>query len=204
MTRLRLVTLPTAKPPQLSEQNLRELAAARVALKKINRAVSVAKFDGWTMGILGGFSFLLGWLSGDWVSLVAGMVLVSCAWIELKGAGLLRQLEPRATRMLGMNQLGLGAMLVIYSLWQIWAQHSGHGAIADLSGGDPDVAQALGPYQGVVNYLVIGFYLLVMLVAIVGMGLMSRYYFGRQKYLEAYLNGTPGWILEMQRAGVSI
>jgi hypothetical protein len=187
------LTQPPAHFPQLSDANLRELAEARLALRKINRAVAVAKFDGWTMGIFGGLSFVMG-LGGDWINILVGMALVVFAWVELRGASMLRKLETQATKMLGRNQLALGLMIGLYSGWQIWVQASGNGESSDFSEVDPTLLKSTE----------IGFYLLVILVAVVAMGAMSRYYFSRARYLDAYLKETPPWILEMQRAGISI
>jgi mannose/fructose/N-acetylgalactosamine-specific phosphotransferase system component IIC len=38
-------------------------------------------------------------------------------------------------------------------------------------------------------------------VAIFAQGGTALYYFSRQKYLQRYVQETPAWILEMQRAG---
>jgi hypothetical protein len=39
---------------------------------------------------------------------------------------------------------------------------------------------------------------------VAGPGALAWYYFSRAKHVRAYVERTPGWIVEMQRAGVSV
>jgi len=188
--------------PQLSEENLRELAAARTALRKIARAVTVARFDGWTIAIFAGLTLLMG--ITDVSNIIIGVGLGVVAFVELQGASKLRRLDVAAIRMLGFNQLSLGGLLILYALWRIHAESSGGGLLASVAESDPQDAQALGTLLSGSHWIVTGFYGILIAVAILGMGGMALFYFSRRKYLAAYLTQTPQWIIAMQKAGISI
>jgi len=186
--------------PQLSPENLRELASAKAALRKINRAVSVARFDGWTIAIFAGLTFLMGMTSPTNIILALGLGTV--AYLELSAASRLRRLDPTAVKMLGLNQLGLAAVLIIYALWQIHAQLSSGGElISTIQQYDAADAQNIANLE---RPLVILFYSALIAVAVLGMGGMSWFYFSRAKHLADYLNQTPQWILDMQKSGVEL
>ena len=48
------------------------------------------------------------------------------------------------------------------------------------------------------------FYAMVMVVGIAEPGVMALYYHRRGKMLQAYVQTTPQWILDLQRAGMSV
>jgi len=193
---------PNPTSPQLSEENLRELATARAALRKIGRAVTVARFDGWTLAVFAGLTFLMA--AFDWTNMIVGIGLGAIACVELYGANRLRRLEPAAIRLLGFNQLTLGALLILYALWRIHAESSGGGLLAAATASDPQAAPLLQSYQGLGQSIVIAFYGTLIAIAILGMGGMALFYSSRRKYLTAYLGQTPQWIIAMQKEGISI
>src|SRR5687767_15806036 len=106
---------PASSP--LSEEQLRQLAGANLALRKIRRVVSIARFDGWTVAIFAALTALFGLTNP--LTLVIALVMACIGIIELRGAQRLERLDPRATRTLGLNQLALGALLILYALGQI-------------------------------------------------------------------------------------
>jgi hypothetical protein len=188
--------------PQLSEENLRELATARQSLRKVNRAISVARFDGWTIAIFAGLTLLMG--ITDPTNILLALCLGTVAYVELSGAAKLRRLDPSAVRMLGFNQFGLAGLLTVYALWRIHVELHGGGFLASLVAQDPADAQALGPYMNLGRSIVFMFYGSLIAVAVVGMGGMAWFYFSRRKYLDAYLGNTPQWIIDMQKSGLSL
>jgi hypothetical protein len=197
-----LTPCPLNPSSQLTPQNIEELAAARSALRKINRAISVARFDGWTIGIFAALTFLGS--IGDWAVMAGAIVLGVFAWVELRGAAQLRKIDPAAPKMLGRNQLALGSLLALYAIWQLVAELLGHGLsasnasdIASMIGDDPS-ARAL------IHQCVIALYLGVLAAAVLGMGGLALYYFSRIKYVESYIRQTPAWIVDLQKAGVTI
>src|SRR5438132_1126340 len=52
--------------------------------------------------------------------------------------------------------------------------------------------------------MVVGGFVTVAAVGVLGPGLLAWYYFSRVRHVRAYLERTPGWIVEMQRAGVVV
>ena len=188
--------------PQLSEENLRELAVARQSLRKVNRAISVARFDGWTIAIFAAITLLMGFTDPTNIAMALGLGTV--AYFELTGAARLRRLDPSAVPMLGFNQFGLGALLTLYALWRIHVELHGGGFLSSLVAEDPADAQVLGPWMGLGRSLVFGFYGSLIAVAIIGMGGMAWFYFSRRKYLDAYLQNTPQWIIAMQKSGLTL
>lgn len=196
-------TNPTATvAPQLSEQNFAQLAEARRAWRKIGRAVGVATFDGWTMGVFGALTFLMGMTSIP--SILLGIGMCGVAFVELRGADGLKKLRPGVTGRLALNQLALAAMLTIYSLWCIWGQWHGAGPFAQEAATDPDVAVMLQQYEHITRLIPLVLYGGIILVATVGLGAMAWYYHTRGQLLRAYLERTPSWILKMQEAGITI
>src|SRR5437867_174305 len=102
----------------LTPQQLRELADARAAHKYLRRAVAVAMFDGWTIAVFAIASCLCG--IGSISSMTIGVALGALAYLELRGASQLRRLDLSAPRRLGINQILLGTLLAMYSIWQIY------------------------------------------------------------------------------------
>src|SRR6185503_12458299 len=78
--------------PGLTPDQLRQIADARLRSKKIRKGVSVAMFDGWTVGLFGGLTLLFGMFSPVGALLGAGMIAV--AYVELRGAKRMRLLDP--------------------------------------------------------------------------------------------------------------
>ena len=193
---------PIAAPPQLSQENLLQLANARVAMRKVRRAASVASFDGWTIGAFGGFTFLLGLT--DPTSIVLGLAMVAIAFVELRGAGKLKQLDTTACQALAINQLVLGSLLLVYAGWRMYAVLRGGGEYDALAGSDPQMKEMLGSVADLTRMVMMAVYGALMLIALFGQGGMALYYRSRRSHIEAYLAQTPDWIVAMQRAGVSL
>src|SRR4051812_9877992 len=128
-------------PGWLSPQQLKELADARAAHKYIRRAVAVALFDGWTVAVFAITSCLCG--IGSISSMVVGLALGGLAYIEIRGAGQLRRLDLSAPRRLGINQILLGTLLAMYSIWQIYTELHGPSAYAVLTQTDPHMGKRI-------------------------------------------------------------
>jgi hypothetical protein len=187
--------------PQLTEEHLRQLAAARVLSRKINRAVSVARFDGWTVGIFGALTLLLG--ITDLSSILLGSAFCVISFFELKAADKLRRLDPSSIKTLVTNQAVLGLSLIIYSLWSLFSSSSS-GDLAAAKAQDAQVTQLLQSYGGLVQSISAIVYGALILVAVGGCGGMILYYLSRKRRLDEYLQSTPQWIIAMQAAGVTL
>jgi hypothetical protein len=190
---------PAASSGPLTADHLLQLEAARVAAKRVRRAVSVARGDGWTVAGFGAVTFLcgLGTVSGALVG--SGMMVI--AFIELQAANRLRRLETGAARVLGLNQLALAGLLLAYAVVGIYSVLYGPSEYAAAVASEPELGRALGPIEDLTKTLALAVYAVVMLVAVFFQGGMAMYYFGRATHVRAYLAQTPPWVIAVQRAG---
>lgn len=196
----------TVGPLQLSPEHFAELQAAGALGRKIRRAARVAAVDGWTIVVFGALTMLLG--IGDVSTMAIGGVMVMIGAVEVKGGRRLARLEAKAARILGWNQVVLGALLLAYAVWRLWSLHRNGGAdvsaMLGTAGADADVKQMLGGVEELAQQIMVWVYVTVAAVAVLGPGLLAWYYFSRVRHVRAYLERTPGWIVEMQRAGVVV
>jgi hypothetical protein len=193
---------PASPVPQLSPEHHLQLAAARKACRKVRRAISVANFDGWTVGIFACFTLLTGF--SDPTSIIMGLGMAAVACVELRSVSRLRRFDAAVTRTLAFNQIVLAAILTIYALWRLHAELSGGGAFAAYKATDPELAQALLPFDGLARTVSVILYGSIIAIAFFAQGGMALYYFTRGKHIDAYLAQTPPWIIDMQKAGITL
>jgi len=194
--------IPAGAPAALDPEQVQQLLAAQARVSKLRRAVNVARFDGWTTGFFAVVTILTGFTSGSALLLGFGMAIV--AYVEFAGATKLRQLDARAARQLAINQVCLGAMLILYSLWQLYVAMTGPSSFASVTGNDPQLAQMLGSFDGLTKTISMLVYGVLIAIAIFIQGGTAMYYHSRQRHLEEYVRATPKWILDLQRAGVAV
>jgi len=191
--------MPAASP--LSPEHIRLMGEARNRGKKIRRAVGWATFEGWTLVTFAALTVLMSLTSPSGLAVGAGLGLVGM--IELRAAGRLRRLERGAARQLGFNQLLLGGVLMVYAAWKIYEAYTGPVLSPELSA--PEVRQALGTsMEDMARTIYLVIYGGVIAMAIFAQGGTALFYFSRERLLEKYLAETPGWIVEMQRAGIAV
>ena len=194
--------MPSNLSPGLSPEHRAQIVAARKLGGKLRAASAVAAVDGWTLGVFAGLTILFSLTTPVALALGAGMLAVS--YFELRGARDLKRLDPRSPGLLTLNQFALGAMLFIYGAINLWLSlHEAH-PMASIAGQSPELESLLLPYEGMVRNISALLYASVMVVAVIEPGLMALYYHRRKKILQAYLQTTPQWILELQRAGMSV
>ncbi|HEV8604208.1 MAG TPA: hypothetical protein VGQ99_02505 [Tepidisphaeraceae bacterium] len=184
---------------QLSAQQLRELADARVAGKYVRRAVAVATFDGWALAVFAIANCACG--LADLSSMIIGLALGAMAYVEVRGASQLRRLDETAPRRLGINQILLGTLLAVYAIWHIYKELHGPSPYAVLSQTDAKVGKR---FEDMFRSLNVAVYGCLIMFAILAQGGAALYYFTREKYMKAYRKRTPAWILQMQRTGVGV
>jgi hypothetical protein len=189
--------------PQFSEENLRQLSAARGAARKIQRAVSVANFDGWTLAACGALTIGVG--LGDVPSMAAGVVLGAIAFVELRSAAQLKRLKMEAIRTLSINQLVLAALIILYAIWRLYVTSKpGYfsSSIPELN--DPQFAPMMGSVNNLAQTASRALYGGLIAIAIFAQGGLAWYYHTRGKRLKAYLAHTPEWIITLQREGMAL
>ena len=184
-------------PAALAPEQLAALAIARKRAAKIGRAALVAAISGWTMAFFAGITFLGGLFS--WPSLLIGAALGVIAYVELRGSKGLRRFDLEAPRWLGYNQMALGVLMLAYGTWGLV-----HALLAPspyetyLAGGGP-VAEMLEPIDRLNRAISVIVYLAVILGGLSAPAFGSVYYFTRRRHIVAYLEKTPGWIVETLR-----
>jgi hypothetical protein len=181
----------------LSPEHLTAIADARIRGRKIRRAASVAALSGWTMAIFAVIT-LVGGLFGDWVSLLLGAALGVVTFNELRGAAQLRRFEPAGARLLGYNQLGLAALLVLYAGYMlVYTLYHPLLESAGQSTGDAQMDAMLGDFSRTAGLVLYGG---VALFGLIGPGLTALYYFTRAKLVRTMVAQTPPWVIEALRA----
>lgn len=187
---------PGAGP--LSPEDLRQLEAARKRAKSIRRAIGVARFNGWSVGLFAALSLLVGLFSLK--SLLIGAVLAVVAYNEFAGARQLRCYDERAARRLGFNQIGLGVVLVVYAVWSICGAVAAPSSFeAALAAGD-QATPLIGSIESLQTTVTLAVYGGLIIASIVIQGGTAWYYFTRGACIRAYRRDTPAWVLEVDRA----
>lgn len=176
----------------LSAGERAELEAARAALKPVDRAARWATMTLWTVGGFGILTVLWGLVSGGG-GVVVGAALVAVAWNERRGRDRLRSLDPEGARILGWNQVVLGAVITAYLLAVIVRARTitdpSMQELEALVGLDPDLVADL-------TTLVYGATIVIVDVVQV---FTARFHFARRAMVEAFRRDTPAWVTELLR-----
>jgi hypothetical protein len=181
-------------PPEVQEQ----LTKARLASKKLRRAIAVATFDAWMIAVFAGLSFVAGLLGKDISGMVIGAGMGVIAYVEFDGTSRIRRLDASAARRLAYNQLSFAGLLILYALWGLHGV-SNDSTIKELQSYDAQ----FGDITSLVRTIWYAVYLGLIAVAIFAQGGTALYYYTREKYIHRYVQETAPWIIEMQRAGGS-
>ena len=193
---------PAADGP-LSQEHYRQLTLANERAKKVRKAANVAGFNGWVTAIFAVLSapFALFSIVGFLVTVALSVV----AYNEFRGRKRLLQFDSTSTTLLGWNQVGFLAMIILYSVWMLFVGLTSEGPFAAEMAAKPELAAALGDlgeFDYIYRILVVAVYGTVILLSVVFQGVNAMYYFTRRKHLEQYMRETATWILDLQRATV--
>lgn len=183
---------------------MREVSAANQRAGKIRKAAAVAKFNGWMIGIFAVLSLPFAFFSlpGFFIAVVLAVV----AYNEFKGGKRLLGFDRAAPTFLGWNQVGFLASIVLYCLWMLGMGLTSEGPFSAEMKAKPElqaVFDSPAELDQVYRLLVMAVYGTVIVVSIVFQGLNALYYFSRRKHVDAYLNDTPDWVLDLQRLNSS-
>lgn len=192
--------LPAPANEPLNQQHYDAMREAKTKRKKIDFAIGVATFNGWSIGIFAALSALILPLSFNFQGLLITLGLGAVAYHEFKGRRLLHLLDTRAPKLLGYNQLALGAVIVGYCAWNLIAELAGPGSYAQTIQENPELAEVLGPMEDLMSMIIVLVYGSAILLTIPYQALIAWYYFSRAKHLKAYIDQTPQWVTDLQRA----
>ena len=188
---------PAGPAGPLAPEHHEAIALADRRRRRIDRAAGVATFNGWTTAVFAALSVPFAFFSVT--ALVMGLALAAVAYQEFKGRRLLRQLDPKAPRLLGFNQLAFTAVLVLYSLWNIYKALTGPNPYAEHMA-NVEMATVLGPIDQMHKTITLAVYGTIIVLSVIFQGSTALYYFTRLAHLRAYLSETPDWILQLQRS----
>ena len=193
-------------PPQgtvnapLSAQHYQALRDAKNGRKKIDFAIGVATFNGWSLGVFAALSALILPLSFSFSGLLVSIGLGVVAWNEFTGRAMLRLLDPQGARRLGFNQIGLGAVIVGYCVWSLLAALFGPDAYAEVIAENPELGQILGSTGDLYRFIAAAVYGGAIVLTIPYQALMAWYYFSRVRHIMRYVEQTPAWVTELHRS----
>jgi len=195
------VATATVEPPgPLTQSHQREVAAAHERARKIRKAAAVASFNGWMTGIFAACSapFALFSLVGFLVT--ASLSVVS--YNEFRGRKRLLRFDREAPIFLGWNQVGFVTVIFIYCTWMLIVGFMSEGPFAAEMKANPELSVAFDSvteFDQLYRILIAAVYGTVIVLSVVFQGLNALYYFTRRKHLDAYLENTPDWVLDLQR-----
>ncbi len=169
------------------------LEEARTRVRRLFRAASVAKINGWTAGVFGATAVLSGIFS--WPALVVGLCLCFASWRELRGAGMLRRADPRAPAHLAWNQAVIVGAVAFYCVASALPILRAPASV--LATGDPQADELLRPYADGISAIALGVYGLVIVITALSQGLLALYYLSRQRVLTEYRSRTPEWAVDV-------
>jgi hypothetical protein len=181
-----------------------EGAIQKHRLRKIQKAGSVAMFNGVTMLIFAVLSGLYGVASAvlgqfDWVSIVISAGLLLLGINEIRARKLMLRFDLRGPVRLGWNQLGLLALISAYCVWMIlWAVREPT-MISDYIAESPELSKLVTDLQeirGMDNMVQQG--IILIYAAVIGATLLFQggnaiYYFTRGRLLRIYIKEAPSY-----------
>ncbi len=180
----------------LSPEQQEELAVANARAQKILAATKVATFNGWTIGAFAAITLLFALFS--LTALVIGVAMAIVARNEFHGRGLLRRFDVQGPQLLGRNQVGFMTLIIGYCVWSMYSALTN--PIPQLE----ELEAALGATEDLVTNLTVAVYAVVIVLTLLFQGLNARYYFARIKLVQGYLEETPAWIIDLQRATAAL
>ena len=187
---------PPKSPGPLSAEHQQQLADAHRRAGKVMAASKVAAFNGWTTAVLAAMTLPFALFGFSALLISAALGLIACN--ELRGRKLLRRFDPRGPRLLGFNQLGLLGMIIVYSVWRIWASLTGPNPYEAQIAATPQLEPLLGSVAELHVTLTLLVYVSVIFFSIILQGLTAWYYFSRLGHIRAYRAQTPAWIVQQQ------
>jgi hypothetical protein len=190
--------------PSFTPENVAELAESKKHFKKIFRAINYAKFDAWTVGIFGGLTLIVGLGTFSLVGVLLGAGMSYVAYSEFMNASALRKLDLNSPKKLAINQVVLGSLLMAYAIYMLLTSHVDMSQYADLAGAGQMGAKMADDLKQMTTLAFRLVYFALIAIAIFAQGGTALFYLSREKFLRRYLEHTPAWIVEMQRAGISV
>jgi hypothetical protein len=191
----------------LSVSHRRELVAARDRAKTIRKAARVAAFNGWTTNAAALFSAMFLLFDRSGVAIAITVILSIVAYNEFRGRKRLLNFDPSGATLLGWNQLGLLAMIVVYCLWML----SGSSAEAATalssqmkSTSERELLSMAGDLEGLYKTVTLAMYGGAIALSLLFQGGNAIYYFTRRRHVEDFIAETPQWVRDVQGGSIPV
>lgn len=192
---------PTPPPPApsgpLNEQHFALIRQASARRKVATKAARVAMNSCIVTLFLGISAVPLVLIWPSWTAGAAAAGLCVIGVVEYKGGRRMRQADPTAARILGINQLAFMGLIILYCLVQMLSFSPSaalsaevRSQLADL----PNLQASVSDIDHLAMLVTYGFYGLVIVASVLSQGGLAVYYFTRRSPLEAYNRQTPPWI----------
>ena len=188
-------TTPTDPSNPLSLDHFRLIEEGRARGRRLISASRFAAFNAWSLAIFAVLSALFA-ITGDYSSLVVGVVLGIFAVNEFRGTAYLKSFDARGPRLLGWNQIALGFALVAYSIYSFF-NASTSSLTSMASTGDPELDRQV---QSLTSVVKLGLYGTLAAIGVIVPGLTALYYFTRARLIRDMVNNTPAWVIQTLRA----
>jgi hypothetical protein len=175
-----------------------------VCAQKVRRADAIAAFNAWSFAVCAAFSAVLLLASiffGGLTIAAVGITLAlfAVAYFEFRGKRMLNDLNTRACRLLGWNQLALFAVIAAYCIWSIIWGFLYPSSLSEQLAQNPAVLQ---PYSEADRRDILDLFSLVdefwpalitiiygsvIIATLIYQGWNAWYYFTRRRFVEACL-----------------
>jgi hypothetical protein len=191
-------------PAVLTPEQLSEIARAKQRGVKLQRAVRVATTDAWITAIFAVGAILTS--CGGIDQLAIGIALAWVAFTSFRGVAGLKRFDRSAPGRLAFNQVFLASAIILYAAYELWLVSTGKSALLQALAGNTsygdlgDMGQTADNLRGLVVWALKLTYVLLIFGTIVGQGLTALYYRSRRQILDAYLEQTPQWVVDLQKA----
>jgi hypothetical protein len=182
--------------------HLAQIQDAKRIGKKIRNAATVATMGGWFTAVFAAITFMLS--VGDVFGMALGAAMGVISYFEFRGSNELKRLDPTAPKRLALNQLAFALLIMIYGFVSLYSARFGAIAGASEISQYPEIADVYGDIESLTRNILTIVYGGVILFGLLGPGLTALYYYTRKSHIERYLQSTPKWILDLQRAGMTL
>jgi len=191
---------PAPEAAGLSDAQLKAVNEAGAGRKKIDVAIHVASFNAYSLAVFAVLSGLVLLFSFSLIGLFITAGLGLTAYHEFKGRSWLKELDTRAPKYLCYNQLALGGVVIVYCAWNMIAALIGPGTYDEVIARNPELADMLGSTGGLITMITLAVYGTVIVLTIPYQGAVAWFYASREQHLRQYLEQTPVWVTQVQRA----
>ena len=194
----------TAGP--LSQEQIARIGLAKRELAPILKCQKVAQRTAGGLISAGVLTAILAFFgSFSITALIMGVWMMVAGFIEYWQASHIHHLKPEALTILIRNQLLLGAMFVTLGLWWMlevrlgWMSATEKKEIQSVITAMSTVGGGANQVRSLITSIEYVAYGSIVVLGLCGQGWLSLYYAHRRSLLRKYLEGTPEWIVSLQR-----